>query len=381
MSQVVIKECRDYEIGQLTTAIREGMEPLGGFQSFVKPGDHVLLKVNMIGPKSSETAAVTHAEFVRALIRLLREEECQVSIGDSSGGAILGKSITGQSFAVAGYEQVAREEGANLVNFDKEGAVLAQNSSSREDLYLAKPIYDVDVVINVPKFKTHSMGVFTGAVKNVFGCIPGLRKANYHKTAPNPREFGEVLADIHQAATFSLHIMDAVVAMQGDGPTGGFPYPAGKILISKDPLAMDTVALEMLGLKIRNLPIFTASRERGIGESNLGNIQIDGDFKEIPRLAGFKLPKLFAARKTPVFRLLIPVVNLLKTKPMVNQNRCKHCNVCVESCPVFAIEKDSKRIDYSRCIECLCCHELCLHQAVDLKRANPISALFLRDTK
>lgn len=377
-SKVVIKECPTYELNQLTQVLNEGMDELGGWETFVKPGDRVLLKVNMIGPKSPDSAAVTHKELVRALTRVLKKLGCEVWIGDSSGGAILGKAITGQSFYTTGYEEVAKEEGAILKNFDKEGVVSVTPPRGKEPIHLAKPIYDADVVINVPKFKTHSMGVFTGAIKNVFGCIPGLQKANYHKTAPTSREFGEILVDIHQSARFHLHIMDAVFAMQGDGPTAGSPYAAGKLLIGTDPLALDTVAVDMLGLQIEDLPIFTAARERGIGKSKLDQIEVKGDFHEIPRLVGFKLPKLYLARKTGIFQVLVPLINLLKTKPVIDLKECKHCNVCVESCPVAAIEKKTKNIDYNLCIECLCCHELCLHQAVDLKRRNPLSEFFHR---
>lgn len=373
MSKVILKECLSYQMDQLTDSINDGMNQLGGWKQFVRPGFKVLLKVNMISPKSSESAAITHSEFVRALVRILKKEGCEVWIGDSSGGAILGKAITSQSFTVSGYERMAEEEGAIIKNFDKEGVVIGYPSSPREPIYLAKPIYDANLVINLPKFKTHAMGLFTGAVKNVFGCIPGLRKAGYHKTAPSPREFGEVLADIHEVASFPLHIMDAVEAMQGEGPTAGYPYQASKILISTDALALDTVAVKMLEMNIKDLPIFAASIKRGIGESDLSRIKVEGDYSTIPKLEGFRIPMMFHARKGPIFRVLIPLIDFWKSRPVVNLDRCKHCNVCVESCPVMAIEKDSKRIDYGLCIECLCCHELCVHQAVDLKRNSPVT--------
>jgi len=207
MSKVIIKECKGYNVDNLKKQINDAVNLLGGWGKFISPGMKVLLKVNLIGPKTSDTAAVTHAEFVRALAQILKELACLVWIGDSSGGAIAGIAPTAQSFAVSGLEKTAAEEGAVIKNFDKEGTVkITPRSGFTEDMYIAKPMFDADFVINVPKLKTHSAAIYTGAVKNLFGCIPGLRKAEYHKTAPDPANFGEIIADIHNAVNVGLHI-------------------------------------------------------------------------------------------------------------------------------------------------------------------------------
>ena len=383
MSKVIIKECKDYNLKNLIEKINDGIDSLGGWALFVKAGDRVLLKVNLIGPKSSDSAAITHCEFVRALTRILKERDCEVWIGDSSGGAIAGVAPTAQSFRASGLEKVAKEEGAIIKNFDKEGVVeFSPKGKLKEKMYLAKPIYDADVVINLPKFKTHMMGIYTGAIKNVFGCIPGLRKAKYHKMATTPGDFGEILADIHECGKFHLHIMDGIQAMQGDGPTAGEVYQANKILISNDPLALDVVAIKMLGLDIEDLPILAASKDRIVGEGSLDNIKVEGDFQSIPRLNDFKLPAFQRGARLRNFNILIPVINFLHSKPRVNLKKCKNCNVCVESCPVEVIDKDTKEINYEECIECLCCHELCMYKAIDLKRSiiADIALKFYRGT-
>lgn len=369
--KVVIQECKGYELDGLMQKINEGIERLGGWDLFVSPGDIVLLKVNLIGPKPSESGAVTHSEFVRAIVRILKQRGCQVWIGDSSGGAIAGIAPTAKSLKAAGYEKVAKEEGVIIKNFDSEGVIeVTPGSKLEEKMYLAKPIFDADVVINLPKLKTHSSGMYTGAVKNVFGCIPGLRKAKYHRIAPNPESFGEILADIHQAAKFRLHIMDGIYAMQGEGPTAGEVYLGNKILMSTDPLALDTVAVKMLGMEIDEVTILNAARKRGIGESNLENITIAGDYGTIPKLKNFKLPKRYKTGRKRNYKVLINVIDFFKTVPKVNRKKCRDCNVCVESCPVSAIDRDTKQIDYKLCIECMCCHELCMHKAVQLKKEN-----------
>jgi uncharacterized protein (DUF362 family)/ferredoxin len=376
MAKVVLKQCATYDNEPLIRTLDEGIRQLAdnGWGDFVAPGNTVLLKVNLISPMASETGAVTHAEFVRAMVRIMRREGCEVWIGDSSGGAIVGKAPTAEAFEVAGLAAVAREEGAKIMNFDREGVVAVTPASGLEEtMYLAKPIFDADVVINLPKLKTHMMGMYTGAVKNVFGCIPGLKKAEYHRLAPNPKLFDEFLADIHEAGRFHLHIMDGIVAMQGEGPVAGEPYPAGKILMSRDPLALDLVAAKLIGLDPGYLPILDAAKERGIGAATIDEVQLAGDFSEVPLLSGFKIPMLFRTgalrgKRSVVFNMMVPFVDLMMKRPKINIATCQQCNSCVDSCPVQAIDRETKKIDYSICIECMCCHELCIYKAVELKR-------------
>ncbi len=379
MSKVIIQECASYDNSTIAEKLNSGLGLIGGWETFVKPGMKVLLKVNLIGPKSSETAAVTHCEFVRAITKILKKMNCIVWIGDSSGGAIAGIAPTAQSFEVSGLNKVAKEEGAEIKNFDREGVKECNITADYGDkLYLAKPVFDADLVINLPKFKTHTAGIYTGAFKNVFGFIPGLKKAEYHKLLPDPKNFGSMLADIHENSKIALHIMDGITAMQGEGPTAGDVYNGHKILISTDPLALDTVAARMIGLDIKDIPILNAARERNLGQWKLENIQICGDYNCPPELKGFKLPKRFNSKKKQNYGALIKVIDFLKTRPKIKLSLCKQCNMCVESCPVQAINKETKGIDYSKCIECMCCHELCRYKAVELKKDNMVAGLMTK---
>lgn len=379
MSKVVINECENYNIENVIKKINSGIELLGGWDVFVKPGMKVLLKVNLIGPKTPESAAVTHCEFVRALTRILKQKGCTVWIGDSAGGAIAGIAPTTQSLELSGLKKVAEEEKAQIKNFDKEGTVDTGGGHSIIDrLYLAKPLFDADFIISLPKLKTHSGCIYTGAVKNVFGCIQGLRKAEYHKAAPNPKDFGNILVDIHKAAKIGLHIMDGITAMEGEGPTAGNVYLAKKILISTDPLALDTTVIKMLGLDIKDIPILQAAIERKLGESNEDNIEICGDYGEPPLLQNYKIPKRFTSKKKSNYNAVVKVIDFLKTKPQINLKKCMKCNTCVDSCPMHAIDKTTKKIDYSKCIECMCCHELCRYKAVELKRVNPVAGIMTK---
>ena len=376
MNEVVILDCKTYDAELIMRKINAAIETLGGWDKFVRPQDKVLLKVNLIGPMGSDTAAVTHAEFVRAMVRILKNLDCTVWIGDSSGGAIAGIAPTAQSFKVAGYAKVAEQEGAEIKNFDREGVVpVHPESQCEETMYIANPIFDADVVINLPKLKTHSAQIYSGAVKNVFGCIPGLRKAKYHKMAPDPADFGQIICDIHRASKIRFHVMDGIIAMQGEGPTAGSVYHAEKILISEDPLALDAVAAKMLGIDVADVPILETAKKRNLGESNLKNIILAGDYASIPRLTGFKQPRRLKKVPKRNNNALVKVIEFFNTQPRVNPRKCKKCNMCVESCPVQAIDRETKQIDYTVCIECMCCHELCMFQAVELKNKNMAAGL------
>ncbi len=379
MSIVIIQECETYDIERVIDKINSGMESLGGWERILSRGMTVLIKVNLIGPKTSETAAITHSEFVRALTRILIGKGCKVWIGDSSGGAIAGIAPTAGSLEVSGLAKVAKEEGAEIKNFDKEGVIKVEKKDcSLGDMYLAKPLFDADIVINLPKLKTHTSAIYTGAVKNLFGCVPGLRKAAYHKAAPNPKDFGNILADINEAVVPVLHIMDGITAMEGEGPTAGNVYLSKKIIMSTDPLALDTAAMDMIGLDIEAVPVYDAARERGLGEWKLENIEVTGDYDFPPKLSGFRLPKRFGSSKKRNYGILVRLIDFFRTRPKIDKKICKGCNVCVESCPVQAIDKQTKEINYKICIECMCCHELCMHKAVRLKKDNPAAGTIMK---
>lgn len=368
--KVAVLQCETYETDVLMQKLNAGAELLGGWERWLKPGMNVLLKVNLIGPLPSESAAVTHAEFVRALIRILKAHGCNAEVGDSAGGAIGGKAQTGKSFEVSGIAKVAAEEGAKIRNFDTEGVVETENYKG-EKMLLAKPVFDADLVINLPKLKTHLAATYTGAVKNLFGCVPGQKKAAYHKAAQTTSKLGEVLCCINEAVKPGLHIMDGILAMDRQGPTAGGVYKADKILMGADPLALDAVAVRMIGLDIAALPFFRMSIERGIGVWDLEKIEIIGDFDAPPALKGFRLPRVMMG-ESERGGALGKMIDFMRTRPEVDLKKCKKCNVCVDNCPMQAIDKKTKQIDYQKCIECMCCHELCMHKAVKLVHTNPV---------
>lgn len=375
MSTVAILRCPSYEVERIQTALEAAMDLLGGWEAYVRAGDKVLLKPNLIAPRRPEEAACTHPAVLRALIRSLNKRGCEVWVGDSAGGAIAGLAPTAQALAAAGWAQACAEEGATLLNFDREGTVPVPSRTGRlvKEFHLARPVCAADVVINVPKLKTHSSGGYTGAVKNTFGCIPGLRKAEFHRMAPELAEFAELLADIHLATRVKLNVLDAIVGMEGSGPTNGTPKEVGLLMVSPDSLALDLLAAKMIGLDPSRLEILQAAARLGVGESDLTRIVVAGDFNAPPPPVEFALPPSVLKGRRRMPRWLLPaLIGFFKTRPQIDPGKCRKCGVCRESCPVQAIDGEL-RIDRRACIECLCCQELCPQGAVRLVRVNPVA--------
>ncbi|MGE5507773.1 MAG: DUF362 domain-containing protein [Chitinophagales bacterium] len=372
---VAIKKCPVYEVGRVQEALEEAVALCGGWERYVRPGDKVLLKGNLIAPRRPDEAATTHPEVLRALVRALKARGCEVSIGDSAGGAIAGLAPTARALEVAGWARVCAEEGASLVNFDREGTVPVASRTGRlvKEFHIARPVREADVVINVPKLKVHSNGGYTGAVKNTFGCIPGLRKAEYHRLAPSLGEFAELIADIHLACRVTLSVLDAIEGMEGAGPTNGTPKKVGLLLASPDPLALDTVAATMIGLDPAGLDMLQAAARLGVGQGDPGRIRVVGDFGQPPKVEFALPPSVVKGRRRRTPRWLLPaLIAFFKTRPEIDLQRCKRCGICRGSCPVKAIDQEM-RIDRSACIECLCCQELCPQGAVSLRRVNPVA--------
>lgn len=371
-AKVGIVNATSYDLGEINGALERLIGAIGGWESYCKPGMTVLLKPNMIGPRTPDKAATTHPALVQAVASALKELGCTVWIGDSAGGAIGGLAPTAQALKVCGYEQAAEAAGAQIKNFDASGAhaVESQVITFRKGYHLAAPPFEADVIVNLPKLKTHSAAIYTGALKNLFGLVPGLFKAEFHRQAPTNEEFARVIADINLNTPVTLNIMDAVVGMEGAGPTAGSPREVGLLLAATDRVALDAAASRMIGLDPKVVPIIAEAYRQGLGEIEASNIEILGDYTTLPRIHGYKLPPGKKHNPKMAKFFLNAVVNAFKTRPEVNAETCRKCDICVDNCPVGAIDRATKKIDYQACIECLCCHELCPHSAVELVRQN-----------
>jgi uncharacterized protein (DUF362 family)/Pyruvate/2-oxoacid:ferredoxin oxidoreductase delta subunit len=282
-------------------------------------------------------------------------------VGDSSAGALKG---VGRVYKNTGMEDVCAREGIELVGFEVSG-IYTKKLNGRT-YSISKPVLDADFVINLPKLKTHTLEVYTGAIKNMFGAVPGLAKAGWHKQHPKPDEFAEVLVDIFSLTTPGLNVMDAVVAMEGPGPSSGTPRHMGLALFSTDALAMDVVACEIIGAKAAEILTNRVAAGRNLGASSLQDIEVTGEKLADVSVTDFEIPSNFMHRLMP--RGLLGILRRhIWMHPREDKAACQLCNMCVDGCPVKAIANTGKALqfDYTKCVTCLCCHEICPHNAIE----------------
>jgi uncharacterized protein (DUF362 family) len=350
---VTISRCEDYDLAAVEKALAAALEPLGGMAAFVRPGDRVCLKPNLLMKAVPDKAITTHPAVVRAVVRAVKAAGAsEVLVGDSPGGRHTPNSMVG-AYETVGWAEVCREEGARLVLFEQDVVrVTNEHSSLYASFNIAKAVVDADVLISLPKFKTHGFQQFTGAVKNLFGCIPGLQKAQFHVKVPDRYDFGRMLVDLMLACKPKLAIMDAVVGMEGEGPGGGEPIHIGAIIASPDLVALDVVASAMAGFDPLEVYTNRAAAERGLGPKSIDEVEVRGTAWRDVAPAAFKRPARDISRHMPpaVARALR---NTVAAKPVVGKAvACTGCATCRKSCPVEAITMREKRphFVYDRCI-------------------------------
>lgn len=371
-AKVVLKYCPDYT-ANVEEALRTALHELGGMSAFVKPGQRVLLKVNLLMKKRPEEAVTTHPAVVETVVRLVQEAGGVPVIGDSPGGPYTVHALRA-IYARSGLKEVAERTGAQLNEDVDQITVPHPEGKIVKSLTVTKSVTDADVVITLSKLKTHGMMTYTGAVKVLFGVIPGLLKAEYHLKMPDIMDFARLLLDISEWVKPALNIMDGVVGMEGNGPSAGQPRNIGALLVSTDPYALDVVAADLIGLKPEKVPTIRAARERGL-VSSLDEIELKGDDRSLWRIKDFKLPKSVSINFLDMVPLPVSVrqfvLDRLRPRPLFQHEQCIGCRDCVNSCPPQALslnEQGRPVVDLEACIRCFCCQELCPRQAVEIVR-------------
>lgn len=368
MTAVAIARCYTYDPAEVRAAVERALEPLGGIGAFVKPGQTVLLKPNLLQAALPEEMITTHPVLVEAVVLLVKRAGGLPSLGDSPAGAV--RSVQ-DYWRTTGMWEVCERHGVELVQFEKGGVV--QLARRGRKYHVAKSVAEADVVVNLPKLKTHGLTMLTCAVKNMYGAIPGLKKSNYHKEAPLPGEFSAIVADVYALAKPRLTIVDGITGMDGAGPSAGQPKQLGLVLAGADGVAVDAVATHLLGRRPLSVPTTrTASRQR-LGEADLAKIRLLGETVEIRR--DFRWPPgwFFVLVPGPLARI---AARLFRIKPAIQPALCVNCGFCVESCPVSALKPTAAvpEFDYRLCINCLCCQEMCPQHAV-YQRKSAIARL------
>jgi uncharacterized protein (DUF362 family)/Pyruvate/2-oxoacid:ferredoxin oxidoreductase delta subunit len=365
-SKVSVVRCDDYTLDNVRSSVHKSLSYLGGLEKFVKKDQKVLVKPNLLSAKDPSRAITTHPAVVQAVIEEVQKIGATPILGDSPGGVERGVKRVWENTKMA---EVTGATGAKLVAFESSG-VYERKTQEGKKYFIAKPVIDADVIISLPKLKTHTLTLMTCAVKNMFGSIPGFRKSEYHRDAPKPGDFARVIADIYSLTKPRISLVDAVVCMDGDGPSSGDPKYLGLLLASIDAVALDMVAAKIMGFKDGEIEITSTAQEKGLGASSFSEIEILGESLADLSLPKFTLPSNRFLKLVPKL-LLAPIKPFVWVRPAILDGNCTNCNICVENCPTHTIRKGEKTpyFDYSDCINCMCCHELCPQKAVFLKKS------------
>ncbi|MDI6756975.1 MAG: DUF362 domain-containing protein [Endomicrobiia bacterium] len=383
-AQVAILRCPDYDVGRVEAVVERGFELLGGSKRFFGEGESILLKPNMLSAKKPDIAVTTHPDFLKGVARAFKKFAGEVSVGDSPGGAVSG---TDRVWSETGIGAACDSEKIYKVVFEKTGSVPLPSQNPRnkriKTIDIAKAVLDGAALVSLPKMKTHTLMLFTGAVKNLYGCVPGLRKAHYHFMAVHPDDFGELLADIMLLTKPRFAVADAIVSMEGEGPSAGISRHTGLIIMGSDLVAVDAVMAAIMGFDPLSDPTLRASARLGLGVADTRAIEIvgDGNLSDFV-IPDFKKPSNWKVRMVP--RFLGPLAKkIFWAKPSIDLAVCTRCRICYNTCPAKAIfaQQDRIVVNKSLCIECMCCHELCPDKAISIEYSWLADALTSRSSE
>jgi len=355
-SRVLLARCSRYE--EAAGAIERLLSGLGGMGAFVRPGQTVLVKPNLLTDARPEEAVTTHPEIIRAVVRSVRAAGASPWVGDSPANV----TDLSQVWEKTGMAAVCREESVPLVNLEKAGSETFRDGGI--SFTIARPVLESDAVISVPKVKTHVLTGLTCSVKNLYGVIPGFQKTALHKRHPRIREFSEMLALLYGRVKPVLAVADGVVAMDGDGPSAGRPFPLGIVGISPDGVALDSVVCRLMGMDPARILHLAAAERRGFGAGYGGGISVEGDAEDLaPRPC--RPPRTVPTERIPqwLIRCLAPV---FWHRPDFGA-ACISCGKCVKACPANALRLEPGGrpvLDPPACIACCCCHEVCPARAI-----------------
>lgn len=374
---VSLQKCLDYQQPDLEQKIRQLLLPMGGIEAFVKPGSRVLLKPNMLTCKEPGKAATTHPAIVETVAKLCIAAGATVQIGDSPP-AVFGRSE--EFWEKTGLAAAAQNSGAKLLSFEKDAKVPITFFSNGKSLTtpIVKSYFMADLVINLPKMKTHNLTRITGAVKNLFGLVPGLTKAGWHKAFPRPIEFSNFMTDLSHQLPCALTIMDAIEAMDGQGPAGGRVVKAGVLLASTSPVAVDMAFCELVGLKHNEVPMLQRCHQLNWGPKEISEIEFAGATPAELFIKDYQVPRLPPIGLIPDF-----IINFMRrlvwAGPALLPDTCIKCGRCKQICPAEAINISQNGAEFDRklCISCFCCMEVCPVDAIEMQ-SSPLLSLGLK---
>ncbi len=361
-ARVSLSRCNDYDPQRVLKAVTKALDESGGISRFVKKGDKVLLKANLLIARAADKHVTTHPEVVRAVARLVKKAGGKPVIGDSPA---MGSAV--KVAEKCGIADVAREERIEVVNFSKPVDVDNPSGATFKKFKIDRQVLESDVIINLPKLKTHGQMTLTLGVKNLFGTIPGPRKSQWHLAAGTDRlSFARMLVDLYHRVSPQLTVLDGIIAMEGNGPQNGDLRKVGLICASEDAVALDAVVCEVVGLKRNRMPVLLAADEMEIGQTQLKAIDVAGEDLEDCRVAEFDFPETRDLMNLFPSFMRSHLRNWMTTRPVLDKKKCELCLICQKNCPagVITSTKEDLSFDLGRCIRCFCCQEMCPNGAI-----------------
>ncbi|HON56647.1 MAG TPA: DUF362 domain-containing protein [bacterium] len=341
--------------------LKRGFDALGGLEKFIKYGERILIKPNLLMSVKSNCPAVTHPEIIKALLLIIKDFGAIPLIGDSPGRGTVEKVLNNMNLL-----DFLKTENIRIVDCTTP-ITKKINFNNREIKHtFFKGVNNADKIWTIAKLKTHGQMFYTGAIKNLFGLVPGALKPELHFKYPDNWKFADMIVDIFQLAQPAFAIIDAIIAMEGNGPGSGEPKNLNCLIMSENALAADMCAIKMINYKTEDIPIIDLAIKRKIlGPQNYNEITILGEplenfidlnFKKVRQES--KITTFFGA---PIIgKILKP---LILSKPIINFDKCIKCNHCNEICHPKAIKLNNQtnkmKIDYLKCIRCYCCQEIC----------------------
>jgi uncharacterized protein (DUF362 family)/NAD-dependent dihydropyrimidine dehydrogenase PreA subunit len=375
-SRVVLLECTDYDEDKVYKIVREGLGLLGGIEKFVSKEERILLKPNLLKRAVPDQAITTHPVVFKAVARILRENGYnRISYGDSPGNGNPAKISD-----AAGIAGAAEEFEIEEADFRQGKKVDFPQGRVAKEFVISRGVLEADAIINVCKMKTHALERITGAVKNMFGCVYGFNKGLSHAKYQSADRFAKMLCDLHVMIKPRLHIMDGIVAMEGNGPSSGTPVKMNVILMSQDPVALDSVFCRLVHLDPASVPTNVNGEAWGLGNWHEDNIEVltsqgEKSVEEIVAQYGRMDFDVYRGDiKKAGFHRVEWLMKLIRQRPYVIEKKCIRCGICVKSCPVegkaIKLDKDRGTVpqyDYDKCIRCYCCQEMCPKKAIEVK--------------
>ena len=363
--EVFIREINQYKLKILEKNIEWIYEK--ELKNILSDKKTILLKPNLLGAFNPELAVTTHPKIIEAIIKILIKDNKKILLGDSPGGSVSINKV----WEKTGIKEIASQYPIELVKFNQS---VEKIPGKNDFIYLSSYLSQADAIINIPKLKTHSLVKYTGAVKNLYGLIPGLKKSDYHRKYANPKAFSEFIASFYNLIKdkVTYNIMDGIIGMEGEGPSSGTTRNFGLLIASQSAAGLDYIATGILGFNPAKLLIVSKSLEY----ENLSPqaLQIekkwhDFKIKDVKKTKVESFNNILSRIPNPILKIF---KKLFKYYPAFNSN-CKLCKICVDSCPVAAIkltqEMDKPEIDKNKCIKCMCCQELCPHNAIYVNKS------------